>query len=383
MLEFGYRIGMRRVLWLFGLILLWGGALAQTDERINVGDKVRIVVEGDASLSRVYEIDSQGNLTMPLIGTVPARGRTPTELANEIAKRLREGNFFRDPRVSVEIVERAKAFVSVTGAVRKAGEFELQAGWRLADALRMAEPTSVADLSAVRLERADGTRQTINHLRYIQQQDEGGNPPLQAGDRIFVPLQPAGQNVLVLGAVRSPGTYPLSEASTLLEAITRAGGTLPDADTAQVTLRRADQADPTRINLNTLTGDIPLQPGDQITVPFRTTRQFVVVRGGVRNPGLVNYVDGMTLTQAIDSAGGPVAEARLERVVILRPVPKGNPRRINVNLLEVAQGTRPDELLQPGDTVEVPAVTQRARSPEEPLRVVWLLLSIYFLLTRR
>jgi len=344
---------------------------------------VRITVEGDASLSRVYTIDAQGNLTMPLIGSLPASGRTPTELATEIAKRLREGNFIRDPKVSVEIVEQAKALVSVTGAVRRAGEFELRAGWRLADALREAEPTSVADLSAVRLERLDGTRQTINHLRFVQEGDEGGNPLLQAGDRIFVPLSPAGQNVLVLGAVRSPGTYPIREARTLLEALGRAGGTLPNADTVQVTIRRANQAEPTRINLNTLTGDIELQPGDQITVPYQATRQFVVVRGGVRNPGLVNYVEGMTLTQAVDAAGGPIAEARLERVLILRPQPQGNPRRITVNLLEVAQGTRPDELIQPGDTVEVPAITRRTTSPEEPLRVVWLILSIIFLITRR
>ncbi|MFQ3610212.1 MAG: SLBB domain-containing protein [Fimbriimonadales bacterium] len=374
---------MRRLLGLLGLLLVWGALLAQTTERIGAGDKVRITVEGDASLSRVYTIDPQGNLTMPLIGTLQAIGRTPAELASEIAKRLREGNFFRDPKVSVEIVERAKAIVSVTGAVRRAGELELGAGWRLADALRVAEPTSVADLSAVRLERLDGTRQTINHLRFIQEGDEGGNPLLQAGDRIFVPLSPAGQNVLVLGALRSPGSYPYSEARTLLEAIARAGGTLPDADTSQITLRRANQAEPTRINLNTLTGDLELQPGDQITVPFRATRQFIVVRGGVRNPGLVNYVEGMTLTQAIDAAGGPVAEARLERVVILRPAPQGNPRRITVNLLEVAQGTRPDERVQPGDTVEVPAVTRRSASPEEPLRVVWLILSIIFLITRR
>ncbi len=374
---------MRRFVWLCGLILLWSAVWAQPADRINAGDKVRITVEGDASLSRVYTIDAQGNLTMPLIGSLPASGRTPTELATEIAKRLREGNFIRDPKVSVEIVEQAKALVSVTGAVRRAGEFELRAGWRLADALREAEPTSVADLSAVRLERLDGTRQTINHLRFVQEGDEGGNPLLQAGDRIFVPLSPAGQNVLVLGAVRSPGTYPIREARTLLEALGRAGGTLPNADTVQVTIRRANQAEPTRINLNTLTGDIELQPGDQITVPYQATRQFVVVRGGVRNPGLVNYVEGMTLTQAVDAAGGPIAEARLERVLILRPQPQGNPRRITVNLLEVAQGTRPDELIQPGDTVEVPAITRRTTSPEEPLRVVWLILSIIFLITRR
>jgi len=54
-----------------------------------------------------------------------------------------------------------------------------------------------------------------------------------------------------------------------------------------------------------------------------------------------------------------------------------------VNLLEVAQGTRPDERLLPGDTVEVPEPAQRRASAEEPLRILWLILSIIFLVARR
>jgi hypothetical protein len=49
----------------------------------------------------------------------------------------------------------------------------------------------------------------------------------------------------------------------------------------------------------------------------------------------------------------------------------------------VAQGTRPDEPLQPGDTIDVPLPRRRSGSIEEPLRVLWLLLSIYFLIARR
>jgi protein involved in polysaccharide export with SLBB domain len=137
------------------------------------------------------------------------------------------------------------------------------------------------------------------------------------------------------------------------------------------------------VNLNTLTGDIELQPGDQITVPFRSVRQFIVVRGGVNRAGLINYAENMTLTQAIEAAGGPKPNAILERVAILRPTERGRQQRLTVNLLEVAQGARPDERLLPGDTVEVPEPAQRRASAEEPLRVLWLILSIIFLVARR
>lgn len=363
--------------------LLWLCAWAQEAPRILPGDSLRITVEGDESLSRVYVVDASGAFRMPLIGLVQAAGRTPDELASEIARRLREGNFYRDPKVVVEIAQRAEAKVTVQGAVRRGGDFTLQAGWRLSDALQAAQPTDTSDLSAVRLERLNGERLVINFLKFAQDADEGANPILQPGDRIFVPLRAGGRSILVLGAVRSPGAFAHEEAKTLIQALGKAGGALPEADTTRIQIRRADRAEPITINLNTLQGDVELQVGDQITVPFRSARQFIVVRGGVNRAGIVNYAENMTLTQAIEAAGGPKANAILERVVILRPTDRGKQQRITVNLLEVARGTRPDEKLLPGDTVEVPEPRQRRASAEEPLRIVWLILSIIYLVTRR
>lgn len=369
-----------------GLLACWVlllTAWAQDAPRVQAGDALRVTVEGDESLSRVYTVDEAGAFRMPLIGLVQAAGRTPDEIAREIAQRLREGNFYRDPKVTVEIARRAEPKVIVQGAVRRGGEFTLQAGWRLSDALNAAQPTDTADLSAVRLERAGGERLTINHLKFVQEGDESANPTLQPGDRIFVPLRAGGRSVLVLGAVRTPGSFEYDDARTLIQALGKAGGTLPEADAARIQIRRANRAEPIVVNLNTLTGDVDLQPGDQVTVPFRSVRQFVVVRGGVNRAGLINYAENMTLTQAIEAAGGPKPNAILERVVILRPTERGRQQRITVNLLEVAQGARPDERLLPGDTVEVPEPAQRRASPEEPLRIVWLILSIIFLITRR
>ena len=369
-----------------GLLAFWAVliiAWAQDSPRVQPGDSLRITVEGDESLSRVYGVDSAGAFRMPLIGLVQAGGRTTDEIAQEIARRLREGNFYRDPKVTVEIAQRAEPKVTVLGAVRHGGDFTLQAGWRLSDALNAAQPTDTADLSAVRLERLNGERLTINHLKFVQEGDESANPLLQAGDRIFVSLRAAGRNVLVLGAVRTPGAFEYESARTLIQAIGKAGGTLPEADTARIQIRRANQAEPIPVNLNTIQGDVELQPGDQINVPFRSVRQFIVVRGGVNRAGLINYAEDMTLTQAIEAAGGPKPNAILERVVILRPAERGKQQRITVNLLEVAQGARPDERLLPGDTVEVPEPAQRRASAEEPLRILWLILSIIYLITRQ
>jgi polysaccharide biosynthesis/export protein len=70
--------------------------------RLDAGDKLRVVVYGQEGLTNTYAIDAGGSITMPLIGSVPARGRTPAGLAAEIAAKLRNG-YIRDPSVAVEI----------------------------------------------------------------------------------------------------------------------------------------------------------------------------------------------------------------------------------------------------------------------------------------
>ena len=68
--------------------------------KLDAGDKLRVVVYGQEGLTNTYAIDAGGSITMPLIGSVPARGRTPA--ASAITAKLR-GGYIRDPSVAVEI----------------------------------------------------------------------------------------------------------------------------------------------------------------------------------------------------------------------------------------------------------------------------------------
>src|SRR3954469_17925693 len=88
--------------------------------RLDAGDKLRVVVYGEDELTNAYAIDAGGSITMPLIGQVPARGRTPAGLAAEIAGRLRNG-FIRDPSVAVEIEAYRPFFI--LGEVAAPGQY--------------------------------------------------------------------------------------------------------------------------------------------------------------------------------------------------------------------------------------------------------------------
>ncbi len=88
--------------------------------RLDAGDKLRVVVYGQEGLTNTYAIDAGGSITMPLIGAVPARGRTTAGLASEIAAKLRNG-FIRDPSVAVEIESYRPFFI--LGEVAAPGQY--------------------------------------------------------------------------------------------------------------------------------------------------------------------------------------------------------------------------------------------------------------------
>ncbi len=87
---------------------------------LDAGDKLRVVVYGQEGLTNTYAIDAGGAITMPLIGSVPARGRTAAGLAGEIAARLRNG-YIREPSVAVEIESYRPFFI--LGEVAAPGQY--------------------------------------------------------------------------------------------------------------------------------------------------------------------------------------------------------------------------------------------------------------------
>ena len=87
---------------------------------LDAGDRLRVVVYGQEGLTNTYSISAGGTITMPLIGAVPARGRTPQGLAADITARLRNG-FIREPSVAVEVESYRPFFI--LGEVQAPGQY--------------------------------------------------------------------------------------------------------------------------------------------------------------------------------------------------------------------------------------------------------------------
>lgn len=88
--------------------------------RLDGGDRLRIVVYGQDGLTNTYNVDAGGTVTLPLIGSVRARGLTTADLARAITARLRQG-YIREPYVAVEIEAYRPFFI--LGEVAAPGQY--------------------------------------------------------------------------------------------------------------------------------------------------------------------------------------------------------------------------------------------------------------------
>jgi len=91
-----------------------------TSYTLGSGDKLRVVVFGQEGLSASYSVDTAGNITMPLIGAVRARGMTTAGLQQSVVAKLRNG-YVREPHVAVE-VETYRPFF-ILGEVTLPGQY--------------------------------------------------------------------------------------------------------------------------------------------------------------------------------------------------------------------------------------------------------------------
>lgn len=101
-------------------------------------DTISIEVFGLPELSRGAQVDSNGQMSIPLIGSINAAGKSPAELAAIVAQRLRE-NHVRDPQVTVNLTGSLSQTVTVDGQVHKPGIYPIQGRMTLMRAVARAE----------------------------------------------------------------------------------------------------------------------------------------------------------------------------------------------------------------------------------------------------
>jgi len=257
---------------------------------INVVD----LAELDAKALGVVRIDHQGNIHLPLAGRIQASGLTVEGLEKEIAKHL--SGIMNNPEVSVSVAEYRSHPVSVLGAVRNPGVYQVSGKKTLFEILSLAgglNPDAgnrvkiTRQLSAGRLPLPHVTPDPsgkfeigeLNVRNVVEAKSPEENIEVLPNDVITVPKA---ELVYVVGAVHRSGGFPLLEKEqiSVLQAVSLAEGldNVAGAKNARILRQSESGTERTEIKINVqqvLDGraqDVALQANDILFIPVSVVK---------------------------------------------------------------------------------------------------------------
>jgi polysaccharide export outer membrane protein len=251
---------------------------ASVDYAIGPQDVLAIVVFDQPDLSGKYAVEIDGSFTFPYVGRVKAGGLTIRAFEHELRTRLADG-FFKDPQVAVSVETYRSQRIFVTGEVRTPGAFPLTGELTLLDAIAKAGFTTIDasdDVTVIRSGKGAGPAAAPNtsetdakklvtvSLKALQSSAAiAQNVLLQDGDTVFVGRA---EPVFVYGQVKNPGSYPIRSETTVLQALSLAGGATAVGAVNRIRIIRVVNGERQEYRA-TLTDFV--QPGDTLMVPER------------------------------------------------------------------------------------------------------------------
>ena len=265
----------------------------------NLGNRLGITVRKD------------GNVWLPVLGPVPAQGRTLIEF--EAGLREAAARYYVDPQVNVEILKHESQKFFVVGEVRAPGAFAVDGDTTLLEALTLAGGVpETGDLTGGTIVR-HGKPLPIDLYALAKSGDLSRNVFMRAGDVVFVPDN-ADQKVFVLGEVKNPGIVRIQRGRmTLAEAIASTGGPTPAKSRRELAVIRGGFATPVvyRIELEQallVDEQILLRPGDRVVIAptglataSRYMEQFLPFLMGLQALGLAAQ-GGMNVANGVAAA---------------------------------------------------------------------------------
>ena len=237
-------------------------------------DVLEIQVFEQPDLSGRYTVGTDGSTSFPLIGRIDADERT-ARVEELLGERLAAG-FLRDPRVNVTVTEYRSRRVFILGEVSAPGAYPLAVPMTLIELLALAEgSTKLASTEAMvlrgaalpaeppRPQESSGSDALRVDLEALAQGDLSQNVTLRHGDTVFVPRVAV---AYVFGEVRKPGRYEIRDDTTVLHALTLAGGTTAFAAVNRVRIVRTVNGE--QVEIRAELSDL-VRPGDVVRVPER------------------------------------------------------------------------------------------------------------------
>ncbi|PCS22864.1 polysaccharide biosynthesis/export family protein [Candidatus Enterovibrio escicola] len=394
---------MTRSFILFILMLLYVFDAGSEEYRIQVGDQIAIMLPGELTLNKEFQVDRQGRLTLPEVGIVQASNMTETQLSETVKRTL--SSIFRDLSSLQVFVSKRQLLITIQGYVKDPGEFTLRKNASIQMALYAAGGLRLgAQLNRFQLHR-DGEIITFNYKKFLDTGDASFLPQLVSLDTLFVPASPKIGNVeqdfdpakladsgdaaedkkaiKVFGEVIRPGSFTAKKDNNLVDWLMRAGGVTRYAAISQI--RVISQNKPQILNLKQYldSGDESLLPniveGSTIFVPkqeeeIKTGSNTVYIMGEVAKPGAYEGKNGATFIDILANAGGPTRFAESRQIRVIKP--DGSTVRFDLTLFTEGKMVGSLPKIEAGDAIFIPEKLDMNEkswlkvTPERAVRVI-------------
>jgi polysaccharide export outer membrane protein len=199
---------------------------SQAEYRLGAGDIIRINVFQNPDLLLETRVTETGLISYPLLGSVNLGGQSITAAEKIIADGLRNGNFVKQPQVTIVLLQVRGNQASVLGQVNRPGRYPLEvADLRLTDLLAMAGGTAAngADVVVVTGVRNGQPLRLEVDLPSLfgKGANLANNILVLNGDTLWVDRQPL---VYIYGEVQRPGPMRLERGMTVMQALATGGG---------------------------------------------------------------------------------------------------------------------------------------------------------------
>ena len=164
-------------------MLTSGGTPGNAGYKIGPADVLDISVFKVPELARTVLVDDIGTINLPLLGDVPAAGRTTRELERDLAKKL-GAKYLQSPQVTVAIKEYNSQRVTVEGAVKTPGVHALKGKTSLLQLVAMSGglDSATSDSTVVIFRHTDGKRYAAKFDLGAIKKGEAQDPPILPGD---------------------------------------------------------------------------------------------------------------------------------------------------------------------------------------------------------
>lgn len=334
------------------------------DYVLGPGDEILVSIWGDRELNYSLIVDRAGKILIPDLGLLSVNGETLGEFKELLIKKLskiysslRRGEKNATTFIDISLGKLRTVRIYIFGEVRQPGGYNLAGNPNVWNALFLAGgPNKKGSLRDLRVIRNGKVEKNIDGYGYLTGKKTFTDDRLENNDVLFVPAKQ--KIVFVKGEIQKPAIYEILENESVGNLIETAGGFTNKGYPNRVQIERWEEYERKKvidIAFDTEAGKkFSLQSGDTLfAFPYDgDTKDYFTINGEVTRPGRYQWEQNLSLSKAIEMAGGLTPEVYLGRVDIVHMKDDSTRNLSTFNLRDVTSGKK-DTLLQNRDEIAI------------------------------